>query len=160
MSDESGRTDGVTILAERPDQVVSRALIDELEAYLRPLSPAESRHGYSVEKLLAEGVAFFVLRVDEEAAGCGGVQFYGAEYAELKRMYVRPRFRGLGLAKRMLLHLEEFSRVNGLERVRLETGIAQRKAIGLYERMGYRQIPPFGAYRLDPFSRFYEKRLE
>ena len=48
------------ITPERPDTPDARALIAELEAYLEPLYPSESRHGYSVEKLIAEGVAFFL----------------------------------------------------------------------------------------------------
>jgi len=43
--------------------------------------------------------------------------------------------------------------------LRLETGIHQPAALGLYERSGFRLIPPFGEYREDPLSRFYEKRL-
>jgi ribosomal protein S18 acetylase RimI-like enzyme len=43
--------------------------------------------------------------------------------------------------------------------LRLETGIHQRAAIGLYERVGFRRIPAFGEYKEDPLSRFYEKRL-
>ena len=74
-------------------------------------------------------------------------------------MYVRPAFRGLGYAKLMLGHLEEYSRSNGLTLLRLETGIHQHDAIGLYERAGFQSIPPFGDYKLDPLSRFYEKRI-
>ena len=147
------------IAAERPDSPDAQALIAELEAHLGPLYPAESRHDYSVEKLLREGVAFFVLRQDGYAAGCGGVQLFGSEYGEVKRMYVRPQWRGLGLAKAMLDHLEAFTRAHGLHLLRLETGIYQTEAIGLYERMGFRQIPPFGEYLADPLSRFYEKQI-
>jgi ribosomal protein S18 acetylase RimI-like enzyme len=43
--------------------------------------------------------------------------------------------------------------------LRLETGIHQKAAIALYERMGFQSIPPFGEYQPDPLSRFYEKRL-
>ena len=84
----------------------------------------------------------------------------GSEYAELKRMYVRPQFRGAGLGKLMLNHLTEYAHGHGLELLRLETGIHQRAAIGLYERMGFRRIPPFGEYQEDPLSRCYEKRLQ
>lgn len=149
----------VVITEERPDSAEAQALIAELEAYLAPLYPAESRHGYSVEKLLREGVAFFVIRCDGLPAGSGGIQIYGSEYGEVKRMYVRPEFRGGGLAKRMLEHLAAYTLSRGVETLRLETGIHQHEAIGLYERMGFRQIAPFGAYRDDPLSRFYEKRL-
>src|SRR5262249_47956568 len=133
--------------------------IDELEAYLIPLSPAESRHGYSVGKLLAQNVAFFVIRVDGEAVGGGGIQIFGAEYGELKRMYVRPRKRGRRFAKLMLESLAAHARTRGIATLRLETGVAQIEAIGLYERSGFREIAPFGAYKLDPHSVFYEKQI-
>jgi len=134
-------------------------LIAELEAQLEPLYPRESRHGYSVEQLLAEAVAFFLIRENGVPVGCGAVKLVGSEYAEVKRMYVRPPFRGTGLAKLMLRHLTDYARGQGIELLRLETGIHQRAAIGLYERLGFRRIPPFGEYQEDPLSRFYEKRL-
>jgi ribosomal protein S18 acetylase RimI-like enzyme len=109
--------------------------------------------------LLAEQVAFFVIRVDEAPAGCGGVQLFGSDYAEVKRMYVRPQFRGQGLAKSMLDHLTEYARSRAAGRLRLETGIHQRAAIRLYEQTGFRRIPPFGEYRADPLSLFFEKPL-
>jgi GNAT superfamily N-acetyltransferase len=147
------------ITPERPDTADARALILELEAHLEPLYPSESRHGYAVEKLIAQNVAFFVIRQDGEPAGCGGVQLFGTEYGELKRMYVRPRFRGLGLAKALLAHLADHTKTQGVGVLRLETGIHQREAIGLYKREGFRSIPPFGEYQDDPLSRFYEKRI-
>ena len=147
------------IVSERPDTADARMLIDELEQHLAPYYPATSRHGYSVEKLIKQGVAFFVARQDDVPAGCGGVQFFGTEYGELKRMFVRPQFRGLGLAKLILEHLEQYTREHGINLLRLETGIHQKEAIGLYERMGFKNIPPFGEYVEDPLSRFFEKRI-
>lgn len=148
-----------TIIApERPDTIEAQALIAELDAQMAPIYPAKSRHGYSVDKLLREGVAFFVTRYDGAAAGCGGVQLYD-DYAEIKRMYVRPAFRGRGLARLMLNQLVAYAASRGIERARLETGIHQREAIGLYEAEGYRCIPPFGDYVDDPLSVFFEKHL-
>jgi ribosomal protein S18 acetylase RimI-like enzyme len=148
-----------TISVERADSPDARMLIAELEAHLVPLYPDESRHGYSVEKLLNLNVAFFVVRENGVAAGCGGVQLFGTEYGEIKRMYVRPQFRGLGLAKLMLDHLAGHARDHGVTLLRLETGIHQHAAIGLYERAGFQSIPPFGEYKPDPLARFFEKRL-
>jgi GNAT superfamily N-acetyltransferase len=148
------------IVEERPDSADAMQLIAELESYLTPQYPAESRHGYSVEKLLREAVAFFVIRHDGTPAGCGGIQFFGAEYGEVKRMYVRPQFRGLGLGKLMLNHLAWHAQQHGVAVLRLETGIYQTEAIGLYERFGFQRIPPFGPYREDPLSLFYEKRVD
>ena len=153
----------VVISAERPDTEAAIELITELENHLAPQYPAASRHGFSVEKLIAQAVAFFVVRYNGVPAGTGGIKLFGPGYdpvyGELKRMYVRPQFRGLGLAKQMVSHLEAYARENSVFLTRLETGIYQTEAIGLYERMGYYQIAPFGEYKVDPLSLFYEKKL-
>ena len=65
------------ITPERPDTPDAVALITELEGYLEPLYPRESRHGYGVEKLIAEGVAFFLIRDDGSPVGCGGIKLIG-----------------------------------------------------------------------------------
>ena len=155
------------IVAERPDTADAQTLIAELEAYLTPMYPRESRHGFSVDKLVREGVAFFVMRYNEELAGCGGVKLFVDDavddpverFAEVKRMYVRPHFRGKGLAKRMVEHLADHARHHRIDILRLETGIYQTEAVGLYERMGFRRVGPFGDYRLDPLSLYFEKRI-
>ena len=104
------------------------------------------------------------MRHDDIPAGCGGVKLFGpsdgeVSYGEVKRMYVRPHFRGLGLAKLMLQQLADHALSQGVTRLRLETGIYQTEAIGLYERWGFVQIPPFGEYKPDPLSLFYEKQI-
>src|ERR1041385_8282349 len=147
------------ISAERADTADARLLISELEAHLDPLYPKTSRHGYSVEKLIQQAVAFFVIRQDGVLAGCGGIELFGNEYGEIKRLYVRPQFRGLGLARLMLDHLTAYAQEDGISLLRLETGIHQKEASALYEGMGFQQISPFGSYREDPLSRFYEKRI-
>jgi GNAT superfamily N-acetyltransferase len=147
------------ITAERADTADAILLISELEAQLEPLYPRTSRHGYSVEKLMQQGVAFFLTRHDGALGGCGGIELFGTEYGEIKRMYVRPQFRGQGLAKLMLDHLAAYARERNVHLLRLETGIHQKDAIALYERIGFKPIPPFGNYKEDPLSRFYEKRI-
>jgi putative acetyltransferase len=147
------------ITPERPDTPDAVALIEELETHLASRYPAESRHGFSVEKLLREEVAFFLLRDAGIPAACGGIKLFGTDYGELKRMYVRPALRGRGYGKRMLDHLADHARQHGVSLLRLETGIHQREAIGLYECWGFQRIPPFPPYREDPLSRCYEKRL-
>lgn len=151
-----------TIQQERPDTPEAAALVGELEAHLAARYPVGSRHGFSVERLLAEGVEFFVLRSDGEAAACGGLLLVDDEdgrYGEIKRMWVRPAFRGRGFGKQILVHLEGHARRAGVPVLRLETGIRQVEAIRLYERMGFVRIPPFGPYPDDPLSPCYEKQL-
>lgn len=153
----------IVIARERPDSPDAQALVIELDSFLTPLYPGESHHGYSVEKLIAQGVAFFVLRVDGAAAACGGVQFFDEgsdqKFGEIKRMYVRPAYRGRGLSKAVLAHLESYTRSQGIDLLRLETGLYQTEAISLYEKMGYTRTGPFGPYTDDPLSLLYEKRL-
>jgi len=148
----------ITFTRERPDTADALRLIDELEAVLNPHYPPESRHGYSVEKLIREGVHFFVLRADGSAVGCGGIQFY-PEFGELKRMFVRGARRGSGLGHALLEHLAAHARANKCVLLRLETGIHQLEAIRLYERWGFARIPAFPPYEPDPVSICYEKRL-
>jgi putative acetyltransferase len=148
------------ITQERPDSADAMQLIDELHTLLsREMYPDESRHGYSVDKLLRDGVAFFVTRHDEIPAGCGGIKLYSTEYGEVKRMYVRPQYRGLGLGKLMLDHLAQYARERQISTLRLETGIYQTKAISLYERYGFQRRGPFGEYKDDPLSIYFEKHL-
>jgi ribosomal protein S18 acetylase RimI-like enzyme len=156
----------VVIAREPADSPDAAALVLELEAHLETHYPVESRRGFSVDRLVAEGVRFFVLRVDGRPAGCGGILLVegaasgGPAYGEVKRMYVRPAYRGLGLGERILGRLGDEARAHGLSVLRLETGVHQRAAIALYERVGFRRIAPFGPYTDDPLSLCYETRLD
>ncbi|HEU0242289.1 MAG TPA: GNAT family N-acetyltransferase [Candidatus Limnocylindrales bacterium] len=153
----------VTLSRERPDHPDAEALVLELEEHLAARYPAESRHGFSVQQLVDQGVHFFVLRDDGAPAACGGILFVeddGPEpYGEIKRMYARGAYRGKGYGRRVLARLLDHARERGVTLVRLETGLDQVEAIGLYESMGFRRCPPFGPYRDDPLSPTYELRI-
>ena len=157
---------GVTVVAERPDHPDAAALIEELDGVLAPLYPAASRHGFSVSRHIEQGVAFYVARVDGVPAACGGVLLVPGDpdtgeppYGEVKRMYVRPVYRGAGLARAILQVLARHAREGGAVALRLETGVHQEDAIRLYEAWGFRRRTPFGPYREDPLSRCYELAL-
>ena len=83
----------------------------------------------------------------------------GSIAAEIKRMYVVPWARGLGLARAMLAHLEHTARAAGADVMVLETGIRQPEAIALYESSGYLPIPGFGYYKDAPLSRCLARSL-
>lgn len=149
----------ITITEEQPDSPEALKLLSELDEalWLHPYPP-QSRHAFTVEKLLREGVAFFVARIGE-AAACGGLKIFGTDYGEVKRMYVRPVYRGRGLGKAVLNHLAEYTQQQQVNVLRLETGIYQVEAIGLYESWGFQRRPPFGEYSVDPLSVYFEKRI-
>lgn len=149
----------VTIAQEPPDEPAAAGLIAELDALVAPLYPTRSRHGYSVDKLLAEHVPFFVLRANGTPAACAGIKLADGEYGEIKRMYVRPAFRRQGFGVRLLDHLAAYAATHGIDTLRLETGIHQHEAIILYERYGFHRIPPFPPYIEGPIGICYEKQL-
>jgi putative acetyltransferase len=147
------------IARETPDQPDIIRLIDELDAYQKPLYPAESHHGIDMAALVRPNVVFAVARDDAgEVIGCGAIVI-GREYGELKRMYVSPRHRGGGIGKAVLGFLEQAALAAGCRYAMLETGIYQPEALGLYERAGYVRRGPFGDYAPDPMSVFMQKTL-
>ena len=111
-------------------------------------------------------IAFFVGHLDGIPAVSGAwrrknhIDFAGTtNTAEIKRMYVVPTARGLGLARRMLAHLEATAAAAGVEAMVLETGLKQPEAIALYESAGYEVVPGFGHYRDSPVNRCFGKVL-
>ena len=150
----------ITIAETRPDHPEAFALLKELDDTLLALPyPPESRHAFSVAKLIEQKVAFFVVIVDGQPTGCGGVKVYGTEFGEVKRMFVRPEYRGQGVAKAVLDHIVAYCRERKVAALRLETGVLQTDAIGLYERYGFTRRGPFEEYREDPMSVYFEKRI-
>ncbi len=150
---------GVVITQESPAQPEVLAFFAASESYMGSLYPAESNHFAPIEVMLQSNVRFFVARAGGRAIGCGAIVKSTDGYAEIKRMWVDPPARGLKLGRRILEELEAAARNDGVTALRLETGIHQPEAIGLYRRAGFAEIPPFGDYQPDPLSLFMEKRL-
>ena len=149
----------IRIVEVSPDSADAVQLIGELDDHLlaHPYPP-QSRHAFSVDKLMREGVVFFITYYEGQLAGCGGVKMFD-DYGEVKRMFVRPVHRGRGLGKAMLNRLAEYARSKGAKVLRLETGIYEVEAIGLYESWGFSRRTPFGEYVEDPLSVYLEKQL-
>ncbi len=136
-----------------------RARVEELDAYLVPLYPAESNHLLDIETLRQPEMRFFAAWRGEEVLAIGGCWLH-EDYAEVKRIYVTPSARGLGLAKRIMQRIEDEARACGRMIARLETGIHQPESLGLYRRLGYADRSAFGDYPADdPNSVFMEKVL-
>jgi putative acetyltransferase len=149
----------VRIDRESPRQPDIVRLVEELDTYLGALYPAESNHLLDIESLAQPEVRFLVARGDGAALGCIALRVDPAGWGEVKRLYVSPRARGLGLGRRLLSALEAQARRERVPLLRLETGIHQPEALGLFRAAGFREIPAFGAYAADPLSVFMEKAL-
>jgi len=97
----------------------------------------------SSEELMPPQGAFLVAYHQGRAVGCGGVRRLGPDVAELKRLYVDPSARGLGLGELMMDAMEDAARLAGYHTVRLDTDPCLEEAQKLFARRGYRQIPPY-----------------
>jgi DNA-binding MarR family transcriptional regulator/GNAT superfamily N-acetyltransferase len=92
-----------------------------------------------------------------EPVGCGALIFYPDGVGLVKRMWVAPSVRGLGLGRRLLLELEGRGRDHGVQLMRLETKDVLTEAIRMYETSGYREVAPFND---EPYAdHWFEKPL-
>lgn len=161
----------ISVGLESPVQDEVRALFAQSDTYTHNLYPAESNHMTSPEMLVAAGAIFAVARAtraegsdddhiaDGAAIGCGALVLPGDGTGELKRMWVVPEARGKRVGRNILERLLEEARARQLDTVRLETGIRQPEALGLYENAGFERRTPFAGYADDPNSIFMELKL-
>ena len=84
-----------------------------------------------------------VARLRDEPIGCGALKFAAGEPAHIKRMWVSPSARGLGVGRRILADLESQAMAHGVGRVRLDTNRALHEAIALYRSSGYVEVARF-----------------
>lgn len=84
--------------------------------------------------------------IDGEPVGCGAFKAYDKNSAEIKRMFVKPSYRGQGVARAILSELEEWAKEAGFNSCLLETGKKQPEAIALYQKAGYQLISNYGQY--------------
>ena len=159
MPDSTPTNAALRINTEDPAQPEIVTLLRDDEAYSAGLYPAESNHHITLSALRASNVRFLVARDSSgRALATGAIVLHGS-WAELKRMWVVPDARGRGVSKAILAVLEATARQQNVRCLRLETGVENCAALGLYARAGFRRHGPFGDYRADPLSVFMQKDL-
>jgi GNAT superfamily N-acetyltransferase len=100
---------------------------------------------------------FFVAYLHDEAIGCGGVKHHADAPAEIKRMWIAPQARGLGLGRRLLETLEACALAGGAQVAHIETSAVLTEALALYRSAGWVEVPAFND---EPFADYwFEKRL-
>jgi putative acetyltransferase len=135
-------------LAPTPTNEVS-ILIAELNNELSALYTPEQRHGLSLEAIFQPHIRFFVARIGDESVGCGGIALFDG-FAEIKRMYVRPKMRGRGIADAIVARLAKETVNSGRKLLRLETGSHSFAAKRFYSRCGFRLCEAFEPYAFMP----------
>jgi DNA-binding MarR family transcriptional regulator/ribosomal protein S18 acetylase RimI-like enzyme len=156
------RASMVRFAVENPRSADARWCIDqyfaELDARFEAgFDPALTISADARELTLPSGL-LVVARLSGRAVGCGALKLHGKGPAELKRMWIAPDARGLGIGARLLRELEACASARGVRVVRLETNRTLREAIALYRRSGYVEVERFND---EPYAHhWFEKRVK
>jgi putative acetyltransferase len=144
-----------------PDTPSARRLLQLSDDYLSRLYPPLSNHLASAAELRQPNVAFFGCFMAGTLVGCGVVKVMRDDgvYGEVKRLFIDEGYRSQGLSPKVMARLEQHLLAQDIAVARLEVGVHQPQALGLYAKLGYRARSPFGAYEPDPLSIFMEKTL-
>lgn len=141
---------------EDPD---ARALVSDLYAeQLTRYERADAPDDDPVHYARPQGV-FLLLYADDQPVGCGGYRTHDPTTGEIKRLYVRPEYRGQGHGHRLLAALEEHGRTVGATCVLLETGVHNKAAIALFSSAGYTPVPGYVPSRDQRINRAFAKPL-
>jgi len=151
----------VKIAPEPPDGADARLCLD---AYFRELADrfeggfdADADHSARAADMTPPSGLFLVARLEGEAIGCGGFKRAGKARGEIKRVWIAPSVRGMGVARRLLRTLETAAREMDVRTLRLDTNRALTEAHALYRSEGYREIARFND---NPYAHhWFEKRL-
>nr|MEC9418599.1 GNAT family N-acetyltransferase [Pseudomonadota bacterium] len=147
------------IAVETPLSADMGEMIAELNDLLLTLSPPEACYHMTAEEMSGEATTVFVARIDGKAAACGALHRHADGIAEVKRMYTRPAYQGLGLGSRILDQIIELATREGISMLVLETGDKHPAAWRIYERAGFSRCGPVLDYPDSPYSIFYSRPL-
>ncbi len=151
----------VTVAPADPADPRARFCLDSYvaeldERFTDGFDPARSISAEAEELRPPAGV-LLLAALRSEPVGCGALKLHGTEPAEVKRMWVSPSARGLGVGRRLLTELEAYAAGAGIALLRLETNDSLTEAINLYRSAGYAEVEPFSD---DPYARhWFEKPL-
>lgn len=121
-------------------------LTKELDAYFYSIY-GDLQKKYAPNNILKPIETVLVGYIDNKVVACGCFRAFDDTSVEIKRMYVRPQYRGKGYAKKLLSSLEAWAKEEGYEKAVLETGTKQSDAISLYKHLGYNLISNYGIYK-------------
>jgi len=155
------RASSVEIAAEDAASADARRCIDRYfadldERFHGGFDPGKGGSS-GVDDFLAPRGCLLMARLFGEPIGCGALRTLAPRIGEIKRMWIAPHARGLGLGRRLLAELERAARRRRMHTLRLDTNQSLREALLLYRSSGYREIPRFND---NPYAHhWFEKTL-
>ena len=137
----------VAIAAEDPHSPEAdaclRAYFAEIDERFESGFDFDAAEPFAVDDMVEPEGVLLLARIGERPVACGALHFFPDAVADVKRMWVDPAARGLGLGRRMLVELEALARSRGVTLLRLETNRSLVEAVGLYRALGYEEVDPF-----------------
>ena len=132
-------------------------LVKDLDCYLA-LKDVEEHDFYAQFNKINHLEKCIIVYENEEAVGCGAIKPYDNHSMEVKRMFVKPEFRGQGFASKILSELELWAKEKDYTSTILETGKRQTEAVRLYSKT-YEKISNYGQYDAVDNSVCFKKNL-
>lgn len=148
----------MTLLRTTSDHADFQTLVRALDTYLTSVNGSDDayyRQFNAIDALRYVVVAY----VNNVPVGCGAFKPFDEQATEIKRMYVLPAYRGMGIARAILAELETWSHEEGYAACVLETSVKLPAAVQLYTKWGYEQTPNYGQYIGMPDSVCFRKTL-
>jgi len=149
----------ILIVPERPDTPEARTC---LEAYVGEMN---ERFGFDPSRsvpmedgdMVPPAGILLLARRGARTIGCCALKIHPPGRGEVKRLWIHPGARGLGVGKRLLASIEDYARGRGLSQLRLDTHGRLTEARSLYASLGYAEVAPFNDNRYA--EHWYEKPL-
>lgn len=156
------RVSGVEVTSADPSSPDAQRCLsryfDELASRFRGGYDRDVDHSAEVGEFAPPQGCMLIATLSGEAVGCGAIRALESEVAEIKRMWVAPQARGLGLGRRLLGELERVAAKGRVRVVRLDTNGVLTEALQLYRSSGYRETRPFNDNRYA--HHWFEKVLD
>ena len=146
------------------DDLCGSEIAEFLEEHIREMksvSPPESKHALDLEGLRKPEITFWTVWDEGGLIACGAIKKLDANHAEIKSMRTCVSYRGKGVASMLLQHILKKAKLQGYQRISLETGSMPffAPARNLYTKYGFKYCAPFSTYKEDPNSVFMTREL-
>ena len=128
---------------------------------LRSVSPDDSCHVLDIKGLKDSSIKFWSFWDNNQLIGCAALKFLNDEHGEFKSIRVEDNSRGKGFGKKIISHLIEVAKNEGIKRLSIETGAGDffKSARKLFKKFGFKTCRPFADYKEDPNSCYFDLEI-
>ena len=143
------------------DNVEVHNLLTKHFIELRSVSPDDSCHVLNIQGLKDPSIKFWSFWEENKLIGCAALKFLDKKHGEFKSIRVEDEFRGKGIGEKIISHLIDVSRKEGIKKLSIETGAGDffSSARKLFKKFGFKTCAPFANYKEDPHSCYFDLEI-